>query len=765
MLAALAAAALIAAASAAIGQAILFACGGREWTWSSAPVGLAAILTASGIAAGLGARGTAIWIVLGVIVVAAGVFLGATRNGGHGGHGGPSPVLLAGALAALAAAIPFIVAGRIGILGVGLVNDDMASHLLLADWIDERFLPEPALVHQGYPLGPHALVAGLDTLLGASSIDVFAGLTLAIPAITAVVVYGVLDGLRPLSRTLAAALVALPYVAAAYLAQDAFKEPIIALFILGFALLLPKITEARHAIPLAVLAAGTVYVYSFPGLAWLAGTAIVWGLVQAGGARRAVDLRSVMIAAGIGLAVTLVLILPDVGRLVDFADFRALHPDRANAGGLGNLPGQLSPLEALGIWPASDFRISAAASSAPAVIFYAGGLVALVALALAAPRWLRRYGWGIPAALLAAAVLYLLARVLGTVYTSAKALALAAPLIALVILGGLLGSDRRPLRLLAVAFGLAAAASSFLILRQAPVAPPDHMAELAQIRPLVAGHKLLFLGRDNFVLYELRGSKPFTTVQNFYDKYFVEPNRQLEDVFEKFDFDTVDAATLGRFRYVVTTRAAYASGPPPGYRVVQVTPSYVLWRRFGPVGDRFPAERGPAPGRVLGCSEGERPRGRAAIFAAKPLRVDPSGWSSETIHDGSPAGIELDLPAGSWGISLAYDSTRPVTLTAEGTAFAELPGNLDFRGPAPYWPAGEIEVDRPTRVRIEASVERPPTIGRLLGASSVAHLGAIAASPAATGYVDAERPLPGTGERLRPAARVCDAYVDWLEKG
>ena len=252
-----------------------------------------------------------------------------------------------------------------------------------------------------------------------------------------------------------------------------------------------------------------------------------------------------MIAVGIGLAVTLVLILPDVGRLVDFADFRALHPDRANAGGLGNLPGQLSPLEALGIWPASDFRISAAASSAPAVIFYAGGLVALVALALAAPRWLRRYGWGIPAALLAAAVLYLLARALGTVYTSAKALALAAPLIALVILGGLLGSDRRALRLLAVAFGLAAAASSFLILRQAPVAPPDHMAELAQIRPLVAGHKLLFLGRDNFVLYELRGSKPFTTVQNFYDKYFVEPNRQLEDVFEKFDFDTVDAATLG----------------------------------------------------------------------------------------------------------------------------------------------------------------------------------------------------------------------------
>jgi hypothetical protein len=773
MLAALVSAALIAAGSLAIGQAVLFACGGREWTWSSAPVGLAAILTASGIAAGIGARGTAIWIVLGVLALAAVVYLGATRGGGHGR---PSPALIAGALAALAAAIPFMAAGRIGILGVGLVNDDMASHLLLADWIDERFLPDPALVNQGYPLGAHALVAGLSTLLGATSIDVFAGLTLAIPAITAIVVYGVLDGLRPVARTLAAALVALPYLAVAYLAQEAFKEPIMVLFILGFALLLPKVTEARQAIPLGVIAAGTVYVYSFPGLAWLAGTALVWGVTVyarrgAGDGREAIRSeartasRAVFPALGVATITLLILCAPDIGRLVDFSHFRALHPDRANDGGLGNLSGQLSPLEALGIWPATDFRTSAAASSAPALIFYAGGLVGLVALALAVPTWLRRYGWGIPAALLAAVVLYLLARALGTVYTSAKSLALAAPLIALVILGGLLASDRRARRLLGVAFALAAAASSFLILRQAPVAPSDHMTELAQIRPLVAGHKVLFLGRDNFVLYELRGSKPFTTVQNFYDKYFVEPNRRLEDVFEKFDFDTVDAATLGRFRYVLTTRAAYASGPPPRYRVVQLTPSYVLWRRIGPVGDRFPAENGPPPGRVLGCSEGERPTGRAAIFVAKPLQVDPSRWSSETIHDGSPATIELDLPAGSWAVSLAYDSTRPVTLTAEGTEFAQLPGNLDFRGPAPYWPAGEIEVDRPTRVRIEASVERPPLVGRLLGASSVAHLGAIAASPAGTGYVDAERPLPGTGERLRPAARACDAYVDWLEKG
>ena len=149
----------------------------------------------------------------------------------------------------------------------------MASHLLISDWIAERFKPEPVFIDQGYPLGPHALVAGLGSLLHASTVDVFAGLVIALPMLTALVAYSALDGLGRWARPLCAALVALPYMAAAYLAQEAFKEPALALFVLAFALLLPKARTARDAIPLGVLAAGTIYVYSFPGLAWLAGDA------------------------------------------------------------------------------------------------------------------------------------------------------------------------------------------------------------------------------------------------------------------------------------------------------------------------------------------------------------------------------------------------------------------------------------------------------------------------------------------------------------
>ena len=496
MIAAIASAALLVAGSLIVGQGVNSLCGRREWTPLAAPVGLAVLLVVSGIVAGFGGRGPAVAIALGIVLLAALLALAWGRGGGGGRHrlrsmdartpadkdvkppvAGTTPfaapaatpfgALLAAVLAALFAAIPFIAAGHVGILGVGLVNDDMASHLLLADWIDERFRPEPVFIDQGYPLGPHALVAGLSSLLGASSIDVFAGLTLAIPALTALVAYTALGGLRGPARVGASALVALPYLAAAYLAQEAFKEPVVALFLLTFALLLPTVRGWRDAIPLGVLAAGTVYVYSFPGLAWLGGVVVIWALIgvardrgwgpfaapagETGPAPALADnpghsgpglsRHAALVTVGAGLLALLVLVAPDVDRLRDFVDFRALHPDRANEGGLGNLPGQLSPLEALGIWPTSDFRRSAAASSIPAIVFYAGALLAACALAFALPRWLRRHGPAVPAALLTAAILYVLALVFGTVYTSAKALAIAAPLITLITLGGLLARN------------------------------------------------------------------------------------------------------------------------------------------------------------------------------------------------------------------------------------------------------------------------------------------------------------------------------------
>ncbi len=744
MAGALASAALLVGGSLVVGQALLVLCGTRRWTALAGPVGLAAWLCLAGVTAGWGGRGPAIAIACGVALVAALAVVARSM---------PRPPLSLPALAALgltclAAAIPFIASGHVGILGVGLVNDDMASHLLLADWINERFRPEPVLIDQGYPVGPHALVAGLAALLSASSIDVFAGLTLAIPMLTALVAYGALSGLRPALRGTASVLVALPYLAAAYLAQEAFKEPIVALFLLAFALLLARADEMgwRVAVALGVLAAGTTYVYSFPGLLWLGGAAAIWAAFELAKARRASGYQlssasrlSALVGVGVGVGTLVLLMLPEAGRLADFIDFRALDPDRANEGGLGNLPGQLSPLEAFGIWPTSEFRLSASASSAPAIIFYAGGLLGVAALALALPRWIRRHGPALPAALATAALLYVAARAFGTVYTSAKALAIAAPLIALLTLGGLASSAKRPLQILAAVFALAAGGSSFLILRQAPVAPTSHADQLAEIRPLVQGEKVLFLGRDNFILYELRGAKPYVAVKNFYvpDTFYAEPNPDIANVFSKFDFDSVTAQTLAEFPFVVTTSASYQSQAPPGYEVVKETTDYILWRQGTDPSGRTPGEIDAAPGRTGGCPAA-RPR-TVSSFATEPIALPETEWSQTTVESGESATIGIDLPPGSWSVSLQYDATRPITISAEGSE-QTLPGNLDFRGPGPYWPAGVID-GGPQEITV--TVEDPPLAGRLMGAHSTAHLGPIAAVR--------------TGQR----GDACGGYVDW----
>jgi hypothetical protein len=543
-----------------------------------------------------------------------------------------------------------------------------------------------------------------------------------------------------------------------------------------------------------VIAAGTIYTYSFPGLFWLAGAAAVYPALElvrgAAGAGSATfsglpatsrrrdnprgrwgGYRLPLLAGASALVVLAVLTAPEWTRMVDFSNFRAFRHS-ALSSGLGNLRHQVSPLEGLGIWPASDFRLSAADATAPAAAFYLGALLAAAALVLGLPSWIRRHGLAVPSALIAAAGIYIGARIFGTVYTSAKALAIAAPLVTLIALGGLLDPGRFRLgrattawRIpLAVVVALGILASSFLVLRQAPIGPTDHAAELAELRPLLHGKDVLFLGRDNFIAYELRGARPFTAVRNFYDPNYVKPDLRLADVFQKFDFDSVRPRTLNRFPYVITTRAAYASGPPPSFSPVARTQTFQLWKRTGPMGPRHTLDEGASPGATLDCATKagrrvSRNGGTATIFGKVP--VTGARWSpSATVQSGAPVTQTLRVPAGRWEVSIQYDATRPVRITAPGFG-ASLPGNLDYRGSVPFYPAGTLKVGKPGPVIFIVSVERPPLAGRLLGAKSEAHLGAIALSPSGR---SGPHPGPGEAEIVVPLSGACGRYVDWYRR-
>lgn len=780
MLATVAAAAVVCAASVVIGQALLGAAGWRAWSPLAAGVGFAALL----VVCGLGGRALA----LVVAVLAAAAYLAV--NGGRQGEGprgvrelllrggSKSPTVWLGAalIAAAAAAIPFLVNDRVGILGVGLVNDDMANHLLMADWAQNGTEPRPELIDDGYPLGPHSLAATLADLLGIGLVEAFAGLTLAIAAITAITALAALDRLPPLRRALAAALAALPYLGAAYLAQGAFKEPIQALLLVTFVLLLARSgrkpstvdgysPHVRNAIAIAVVVAAAVYNYSFPGLFWLGAAAALFVLLKP---NRRATVRALVRPAAAMVALALLLTLPEWGRIVDFTGFGAFDPAGEQTG-LGNLRQAISPLEALGVWPSGEFRLAPADASIPALAFYLGGLLGAAAVGYGIAVAVRRRrddadGIALVAAFAGAVVIYAGAALAGTPYTSAKALAIAAVPAMLVALRALLSRAlpslipraRRPRALgaaaLAAAFAVAAAGSTFLALRQAPVSPAAHADELAEIRPLVAGDPVLFLGRDDFIAWHLRGAPVFTHIQNFFSTGRVPARVDPEDG-EKFDFDAVSARTLDRFDWVLTSSSAYASEPPASFEEAKRTPSYVLWRRTGSTEERSILAEGTAPGAVAACPPVVRAK-RAAVWPVAPAEGGEEDWRpAATLEPGQTARQSLELGRGTVEVSLAYDSPHPLELRVSSGERAaqvrELPANLDFRGPTPPFPAGPpLELDRRGSYEVEVSLAEAPLAGRLLGAEGEAHLRDLFAVE--TGSPPVAR-----------AGRICGSYVDW----
>ena len=241
MLSALLAGALIVVASLLLGSAVMAVAGLPRHSPVAPAAGLSALLVVCGVAVKLPGHAVTAAVVVGVALVGCFIVFGRTTA--------PADSFRIGAIvavvgAALVVAIPFATSGRVGILGQGLVNDDMASHLLFTEWISSHAGPTPDLIKDGYPLGPHAIVAATAKVSGASLIEGFAGLTGAIAVLLALTAYGALSGIRGWLRVPAAVLAASPYLAAAYLAQGAFKEPMLALAVLGFALALPAVRPA-----------------------------------------------------------------------------------------------------------------------------------------------------------------------------------------------------------------------------------------------------------------------------------------------------------------------------------------------------------------------------------------------------------------------------------------------------------------------------------------------------------------------------------------
>jgi hypothetical protein len=794
MIATYASAALICAVSLLVGRALLSLAGRDTWSWLEPAVGLGAVLTVTGALARAPGHGSSATIGVVVLVVAAIAVVSRRRYETAGALRAGLPVAL---LVVLVLAIPFAISGRWGLLGVGF-NNDLGLHLAWAEWLRSGFGPAP---DAGYPLGPHGLAVASAAVPGIGLGQAFVGEIVAIGALTGLTALGALGEMRPARRTIAAAMVAIPYLAASYFAQAAFKETAEALFVLAFAifLLAPGALPAggwarlRFVLPPLAIVGGIFFSYSFAGIAWPATILILWSLTIPA-VRQALRPRALLrfllrpatllaIAILAGLAVVLTLVGP----------FGFAHGFNKVAG--SNTYGPVSPLEALGVWPAANYRLDAVGGAALPGL---AGAIAILALLVGVAWWVQRRETTIPIALGACGLLYLLSLPSSGDYSQAKALIIAAPLAMLVIVRPLLWevpsigrrggtrqaspavaqaspsppspSNGHPMfragwALLAILFIGGALYSSFLVLRDAPVGPAGHGAQLRAFLPIVHGEPVLYAGQDRYAAYDLLGADTHVPLVEFPDEA-VAPNPEKPfdtgDAYSPIDFDSFSRTTLNNFPYVVTSRAAWNSQAPPNFKRIAATPSYVLWKRTGPTPeDRHVLLEGTEAGAFAGCDSPEirillANRGRAGLFPGAVIGSKNAWDEGSVLGTGAETSQTLSLPAGAWNLSIQYFSPFDLTLSAPGFSQplaaaldGQRPNTISLGNNGQYWPAGRYE-SQGGKTKFTIASADASTLQDLSGYDGKAYVGELVA-------------VPAEPHRTVPLKQACNSWIDWYE--
>ena len=446
MLGVYASAAAILLASLVLGRALLHLLGRTDATWLAGAVGFAALTVAAPLLIRLPGRAATVAVLAGIALLASLYVL--WRSRGSRPRTAPGVPLAVIAIVLAAASLPFVFNERDGPLGEGIYTNDQGAQLSWTDWLQHGVGPEPKAVQFGYPTGPQSVAAVAAEATNASLLEAFNGLLVAIPVLTALAALAALDWLPAGRRVVAASLAGLPYLAASFLAQSAFKETAMALLVLAFAVALgelgrPLPADDRQPHPRRAHGAG------------------------ADPARGGQRLR--LQPPGVGLV---------RDRPPDLARARgrhraAAHRRRRAARRRAPPPrGDRSPWRSSWSWSApsrppscrgssarsatcrrrsagsarrcsparpsgSGRRAISGSSGATSACAYPAVALGLVAAALGALAAVRRRDWGLVAVGAAAVILYVGARLFASIYVDAKALAVMSPLVVVAALGAL----------------------------------------------------------------------------------------------------------------------------------------------------------------------------------------------------------------------------------------------------------------------------------------------------------------------------------------
>jgi hypothetical protein len=806
---------LLVAASAVLGQGVLCICGRRTWSWLAPAVGLATLVILAGAAIRLPGDDITATVVVGLALAVAIVVLWVRRPAAPGALRTGLPIAI---LIVAAASIAFVVAGGFGAFE-GKSND-LGYYLYDAQWLQTHAGFKPAHIVKGFPMGPPALaVVTSNAAGGASLVATFTAFTITVAVAGALASLAIFGKLGVVRRTIAASLVGLPYMAASFFVQSSFKEMATGLFALAFALLLrelaaedrperePAAGPVALVVPLALIVGAAVYTYSFAGLYWPLGTLGVWLVASAVFSRQRLKsqfrgwrlqvprTRRAKVLIAVAVVAVVAVAIPESNQVVEFARDRGSLSALSGGSVSGDLPGSPRVFTALGVWPVTDYRTAVPTPWAARILIAA----ALIVLARGLLLLWRRRQFAVLAAAVAAVILYVASRIGSGPYVQSKALAVMAPVIMLVAVFGaftalpVLGrrrgarsvepdasppprAERRPLAsslawaIVAGVFVFGALGSTYLALAGALVNDGTQSRQLESFRDQIKGSRVIFLGSDDYVGWELRGAQVFSSDRKS-GVGFLPP--KYTSIWTRYDFDSMNRGELDAAQYVITARSPMMSQPPPNFKLVATTDSFQLWQRIGPTAPRQTLVEGALPGNRLRCSTPlghriSRSRGVARVWPAVPIRGLPADWRASS---GAPASKgfrrptalvhgrtlvqSLRLGRGRWAISLQYHSAEPLQVRGAGLD-VRLPANSQRLGS--FWPVGTVSLRKPGPAAFSVTLAPRSGLRNFLA-------GPDRLSTGSAGLVAGLGATPLSGARTDvPLGRACGRFVDWYRK-
>jgi hypothetical protein len=598
--------------------------------------------------------------------------------------------LLVAPLAYVLALAPVLLAGR-PTFSSYMALADSAVHMLGADFLirhgqDYSHLDlrnsygafMNAYYNSSYPSGADTLLGGSVFLLRLPLIWAFQPFTAFMLATASGPAWVLVrrTGLERAWAALGALTITLPALVYAYELIGSVKEIVALPLILSMGALVVTHRRwlwvgARGAIPFALLVAAGVAALGVAFGAWaLAATVVlaavaITELVRGERGRGAPSARALggLVAAG-----ALVLLAGTFPTWIDLSGSLHVAQAIASTSNPGNLHSPLHQTQLFGVWLGGSYK--------PLPTGFALTLTSiLVAIVLATAlmgvgRAVCRGRYALAGWFASMILLWLLLSTYATTWADAKTLMLTSPVVVLMAWGGVAALRASPLRLAAplVAFVLVGGvlASDALQYHSSNLAPTARYEELASINTRFAGTgPTLFTDFDEYALYELRD-------MDVGGPDFAYPPPALAAAASGYGrpvaLDRIAPAALLAYPLIVTRRDPTVVRPPAAYRLLWRGVYYQVWGRIPGAPSRGAVPAGARDTQIVNVPLARTVRPPGWALSRKGVVMGGAGTLSATF---------ILAHGGAWELWLKGDIMRALTVRIDGLTLGTLGGQLD----------------------------------------------------------------------------------------